>query len=359
MIKKICLNLCLLFCSLILVALLAEGMIRILKGVTGVYYPANWSSPSLFYVSSDGYSLIAGKKARHFSLHGEYIADYTINNNGFRSANEYQKDKPVGTKRILMLGDSMVFGLGVNDDQTIAASLEHMLNQQASDGMKFEVLNLGVAGYTLDNSYLRMKRYLEFSPDLVIFVVLGVNDFLDIIDHTWTNDENGDIVAVEENFRHINEYSRFVNGPVDIYSQEAAIVENAREFLRQNSVGYTFLGTLRHRNRQRGQEIQSRSKDIEAELEGVCRSKKVLDRFFELTTQNNIENIFILDSFYDQKVKDEFMSYLFGKTKMIIDLNGMDTISQMRFRGDGHWTILGNKHIAELISNYIKIKQLL
>ena len=358
-IKKLGINIIVILCSILVVLLLSEGIIRLFKRGTGVHYPATWSSPALFCESKEGYSLLEEKKTRHYSLHGEYIVDYTINTQGFRSGCEYTKMKPPETKRIFLIGDSLVFGIGVNDDQTLAQALEKKLNQQEADQNKYEVLNLGVTGYTFDNSYLRLKKYLDFEPDLIIFVVLGVNDFLDIIDHTWVTDKEGDIVEVEENFRHVNEYSRLVNGPKDIYQEDQVIIESIKEFLRKNSVGYAFLGTLRHRNKQRSLELQARRKDLEAELEGLRRSEEVLDRFFSLAAETRAKTLFILEGFHNQIVKNEFLECLSKKTGMIIDLSDFNKVNELRIPADGHWSASGNEYIADIILEYITDRQLL
>lgn len=69
------------------------------------------------------------------------------NSIGLRGAREYDKHKAEGSKRIVMLGDSFVFGWGVPDTETFSAQLERR-------DSKPEVLNLGVAGYGIDQIYL-------------------------------------------------------------------------------------------------------------------------------------------------------------------------------------------------------------
>jgi lysophospholipase L1-like esterase len=75
--------------------------------------------------------------------------------------------------RILTLGDSCTFGLGVDDAQTWPAQLQQLLN---ADGDRVEVINAGVPGY----SAFQGRRFLEkeglhLAPDLVI-AGFGFND---------------------------------------------------------------------------------------------------------------------------------------------------------------------------------------
>ena len=83
----------------------------------------------------------------------------------------------VGPKRkfrILAVGNSCTFGVGVNDDETWPARLERIMGEES--GVESEVINAGVPGY----SSFQGRRYLEergldLEPDLVI-ACFGFND---------------------------------------------------------------------------------------------------------------------------------------------------------------------------------------
>lgn len=75
--------------------------------------------------------------------------------------------------RILALGDSCTFGLGVEDDETWPAQLQAML---AERGVAAEVVNAGVPGYTAFQGLRWLEaRAEELDPDLLI-VSFGFND---------------------------------------------------------------------------------------------------------------------------------------------------------------------------------------
>ena len=82
-------------------------------------------------------------------------------------------DKPPGVKRIILLGDSVVEGMGVSEiDDTMSRQLEMLYE----DG-KTEVLNFAVSGYcTLAEVELLEVKGLQFDPDIVILVFVE-NDF--------------------------------------------------------------------------------------------------------------------------------------------------------------------------------------
>ncbi len=93
-----------------------------------------------------------------------------VNAKGLRDR-ERPYDKPPGTFRIVVIGDSVVFGSGgVEMPQRFTELLE-----QATQHV--EVINMGVPGYGTDQELLYLKTEgLKYHPDLVLFCVF-FNDF--------------------------------------------------------------------------------------------------------------------------------------------------------------------------------------
>ena len=103
----------------------------------------------------------------------------SINSKGLRDR-EYPYQKPAGTKRILVLGDSYTWGYGVGNTEIYTEVLEKML---ANESSPYEVINAGVSGWGTDQQYLFLVREgLKYSPDLVI-VAHFINDLEEIL-HT-------------------------------------------------------------------------------------------------------------------------------------------------------------------------------
>jgi len=102
--------------------------------------------------------------------------DVAISTNSarLRGSREVPVEKTPGRTRILFLGDSFIFGWGVEDDETLPARLEALLKKGGAD---VEVLNGAVYGYDMIH-YERWYRRLEhFRPDLVILGFCIENDF--------------------------------------------------------------------------------------------------------------------------------------------------------------------------------------
>ncbi|MCP5058390.1 MAG: hypothetical protein GY937_16935 [bacterium] len=94
--------------------------------------------------------------------------DVTINATGQRGR-EFARPKPDRTFRILMLGDSLTFGWGVEREHTVVERLASRLKGGGSD-LDYEVVNAGVGNYNAAMSSRWMQaRGMAFDPDLVVF----------------------------------------------------------------------------------------------------------------------------------------------------------------------------------------------
>jgi hypothetical protein len=106
---------------------------------------------------------------------GVYAFRYSNNSLGWRGRREYREAKPTDY-RVLFLGDSFIYGTGVNDDQTVAARVEQNLR---AGRMSVEVLNAGAPGKGTDYE-LKCFQTLgrKFHPDLTVLGFFA-NDFQD------------------------------------------------------------------------------------------------------------------------------------------------------------------------------------
>jgi lysophospholipase L1-like esterase len=95
------------------------------------------------------------------------------NPQGFRSPS-FDAVKRPGVFRIACVGDSSTFGQNVNDADAYPQVLQRLLDERAPG--RFEVLNLGVPGYSSRQGLELLRRdVLGWQPDLVIFA-FGTND---------------------------------------------------------------------------------------------------------------------------------------------------------------------------------------
>ncbi len=115
----------------------------------------------------------------------------TTNKLGLRSLKEISLIKTDGSYRILCLGDSFTFGLGVNDDETYPHYLEKIFSDNRLEDIS--VINAGFAdGWGPGTEYLYLKSKIErLDPDLVILGFCMESDLTDVWKNEWILAENG------------------------------------------------------------------------------------------------------------------------------------------------------------------------
>jgi GDSL-like lipase/acylhydrolase family protein len=113
--------------------------------------------PQLGYVNPSSVSYNLGARRVHLNFHG------------LRMDGDIPYEKPAGEKRVLALGDSVVFGAAVNQGDTFSDRLEQLL--RARTGEMWHVINSGVNGYNSEQeaTYLRIEG-MRYTPDVVILV---------------------------------------------------------------------------------------------------------------------------------------------------------------------------------------------
>jgi hypothetical protein len=130
--------------------------------------------------------------------------DLRINSQELREDEDIKIPKPENVYRILIVGDSFIFGSNV---KTIPSAIEEALNNSfGSSNLRFEVINCGIPSYSPILHLARLKiQYLSFDPDAIIYVP----DLTDVYDDThrykWLAryDDNGNLIKVRGSTRII------------------------------------------------------------------------------------------------------------------------------------------------------------
>ena len=127
-----------------------------------------------------GWELIPGSSG--YGSCGEYIS---INSQGFRDK-EFSRERKSGIQRIMIIGDSFTFGMGVNLEETFSKKIGIILK---NSGINCEVINCGVIGYNMWQ-YIEIlnKKILPLNPDLIV-VGMFLNDIYQSI-HPKLKDKN-------------------------------------------------------------------------------------------------------------------------------------------------------------------------
>ncbi len=93
--------------------------------------------------------------------------------NGLRTIKSFKYKKPLNTFRILLLGNSVFFGLGVDIQNRLDSYLLKILKPHFN-GKKIEIINAATPGWGLIEYYLYLSNEgYKYSPDLIILSQFG------------------------------------------------------------------------------------------------------------------------------------------------------------------------------------------
>ena len=162
--KRLSLRLATLVLSVSVAILLAEGLVRLFVPVWLWKYrdaTADWRrDPELGWTQKpnlDVKSRIPGP---------DWVVKFQTNPDGITPAVARRPRQP-GTRRIMIFGNFTVLGRSVPRDRTVTEQLERLLNRC---GVKTEVINAGVQGYSTDQVLLHIRRLAPlYRPDVVIY----------------------------------------------------------------------------------------------------------------------------------------------------------------------------------------------
>jgi len=158
-------------CATLLSLLAAEVIVRVL-GVAPGLKPIQLTSYECISKRSTNPILGFELKANCQSDNPDFIQTYERTNSHGQRDRERTLQKPEGIRRVLVLGDSVVEGYGLRENETIPCRLEDLY----PDGST-EVLNFGVSAYcTRAEIELLEVKGLQFDPDVVVLVFVE-NDF--------------------------------------------------------------------------------------------------------------------------------------------------------------------------------------
>lgn len=125
--------------------------------------PPVWKEPQTRHIRSPLLGWVLPEGTTSFSIDEPVL----INSIGLRD-DEFPRKKPAGEKRVLCLGDSFTFALGVAFEDLYSQRLERHLNALHGP-TRFQVINAGVAGYnTRQELIYLLAEGFALEPDLIV-----------------------------------------------------------------------------------------------------------------------------------------------------------------------------------------------
>lgn len=156
-------NILLLIVSTVIVLAICELFVRIL-------FPQINTHDAMFQFDETlGWEFIPNKKGT-IVYEGGINLTVQVNEDGYRDVSFLSKNEDT---KIMVLGDSFVSNISVEDDQVFTQVIESQLANTS-------VYNLGVNGYGQVQEYLVLKEwYPKLQPDLIVVLIYLRNDFTD------------------------------------------------------------------------------------------------------------------------------------------------------------------------------------
>jgi len=291
----------------------------------------------LGWVPQKGYS---GKK-------NYWGTEVTIKEYGIRSNGKEEMPVSSSTPPILTVGDSFTFGDYVSNHESWPAILERLLGQK--------VINAGVFGYGIDQSYLRAEQLIEvFEPKMVIFG-FHPND----IDRC----ELSERTAVEKPFFDIvNDRLVLRNIPVPRPSQKK-VIGPVRHLL-----GYSYFVHRMMMSRFRGYWLEGKNwlSNNKVHSDGEKVACLLFQKLEEVARAHSIKEIYVLVQYTADPTPEEFrrvdnvLSGIGSLSLQVIDLRY--ELSKIRMADEakyaglfaGHMTGEGNYFVARELEKAIK-----
>ena len=159
-------NIGLLIAAVMVAFLLCEGFIRLFVPD----YVASAGIEQNYFCEFDdeiGWRPIPNRVGLH--QRKDFSVSVRLNQFGLRGPHSMQRGRSSSNKRILILGDSYVWGYGVGQSEVFSNPAVHQ--------SKAELINFGVSGYGTDQEYLfYLREGVRFEVDEVVLAVTPYND---------------------------------------------------------------------------------------------------------------------------------------------------------------------------------------
>jgi len=127
--------------------------------------PLNWNPPVIYLPTGQ---MGSAALQRYLKSQSRLQYAYSVDSRGFRVT----LPRVESTHKILLIGDSVLFGVGVDDDATIGSQLQRMI------GASVQVVNAGVGGYNGPQLWERADRLSRDDAYDALVYVACQNDFM-------------------------------------------------------------------------------------------------------------------------------------------------------------------------------------
>jgi hypothetical protein len=303
----------------------------------------------------------------------------------FGIRNDHPAAKPAGIYRILMLGDSVTFGFGVDQKQSFPAVLEDLLNK--NEKTRYQIIDAGVPGFSIaDEAALLPALLARYKPDLVLWTIVS-NDYDDSlgIDAAGRISSSGADYVVDAN--HIASWGYDGRPYIDVVDFRRSMVPRVREqaeglepanafgstwdsWLRSHLFVYSlatnrafalpkFPGALkpteaellgRYKTTEGGHWLMQFFSAVYSSRRAINRANQAMQRAKNLSEQNHVPVVLIN---YGLPVDQDWMKsrehVVYQDLSDYLGESGVDFFFHNSLGWDGHPGVGGNRTIAKAL----------
>jgi len=363
------------------------GLFLIKKVYHKTYNPTRTQSLSITH------KVALNKLLENQSTYGEYSSDlgwaiknhgisplFKSNSQGIRGDREYSLNPPQHVVRISTFGDSFTHGDEVKNKQTWQEKLNSL-------DPNLEVLNFGVNGYGLDQSFLRyQKDGIKFNSHIVFIGFLSENILRNINVFRPFYMPNTGVVLGKPYFTLANDKLQLHQNPFEELSQYKQLLDHPDEVLpklgmhdyffksRYKNGFFDFLPSFRLL-KMTSYELLNRDKilDFDENSYPFRLTAKIFDLFYQTVKLNNSFPIIVIfpgkkDIIVYRKDKtkrySDLLSYFDTKGYLYIDIYDAFHIygNNMPIKDlfiNYHYSPLGNELVAKYIRQYLYEKNMI
>lgn len=310
---------------------------------------------------------------------------YRANAVGIRGDAEYSLTVPEHTVRIASFGDSFTHGDDVANAKTWQSVLE-------SIERKLEVMNFGVSGYGLDQSFLRyLEQGVMYRPDIVLIGFLPESIFRQVNNFRPFYSKQTGIPLGKPRFALRDNELLLVPNPLSTLADYRSLLDNPQLILRQLGA-HDYFYPLRYKSsvldvsavarlfKMAGENVVRSIRDpysffgtsYDPDSEAFQVTASLFEKFYANAIKNNSMPVIIIFPLWDDIKRYHkknttsyapLLTHLKSKEYRYIDLAlAFPELGKAYDRRDlfiGHYSPLGNQLIAKHIYYYLQAEGLL
>ncbi|NIP42961.1 MAG: SGNH/GDSL hydrolase family protein [candidate division Zixibacteria bacterium] len=282
------------------------------------------------------------------TIKGDFLAEgeYHINNQGFRGE-DFSTEKPTDVIRVGCIGNSCTFGWEIPEGKTYPELLELELEEMYPE-QDFQVLNLGVPGYTSHQGLVLLKeKVLDFDPD-IITLSFGWNDIWGAGKGITDKEQeilSPTVVWLQNILAHLETYKLMKYLILEVTEDEGLEsfnIQNPQYRVSQQEYRYNLSQIER---------IATENGIVPVFLTSPAPDTRV---YFGPQSESQLENLFRIHEEYNQVIRQLRDREQFWVAPAATYFKNQSGFFDPRLEDYIHYNVKGHEYVASIIAQYLR-----